>query len=120
MTVATRRRWYLLTAATIASITSIYSVWRYLSGVVPGEEVFRLYNMVTAFLVVSWVVTDPRIPATQRPSFDHGMFVWATFPLLAAYHMYSAHRWRGLFIVLGLIGFFAAPSIALALASVVA
>ena len=47
------------------------------------------------------------------------MFVWITFPLLAAYHMYSAHRWRGLLIVLGLFGLFVAPNIALALAYIV-
>jgi hypothetical protein len=58
-------------------------------------------------------------PAAHRPSFDHAMFVWITFPLLAAYHMYSAHRWRGLLIVLGLFGLFVAPNIALALAYIV-
>jgi hypothetical protein len=47
------------------------------------------------------------------------MLVWATFPLLAAYQMYSAHRWRGLLKVLGLLVLLAAPNIALALAYVV-
>lgn len=119
MTTATIRRWYLGTAAVIAVMTSVCVVWSYLNGAVPGEEVFQLYGIFTGILGVAWLVTDPRIPATQRPSFDHGMLVWATFPFLAVYHMYSAHRWRGILIVLGLIGLFAAPNIALAVAYVV-
>lgn len=116
MTPATSRRLYLFTAAVIAVMTSTYAAWSYLNGVTPGEEVLELYSVFMGILVVSWVVTDPRIPTAQRPSFDHGMLIWATFPLLAAYQMYSAHRWRGIFIVLGLVGLFAAPNIALALA----
>ena len=42
-----------------------------------------------------------------------------TFPLLAAYQMYSAHRWRGVLTVLGLLGLFVAPSVALVLASII-
>jgi hypothetical protein len=110
---------YLVAAAVIAVMTSAFAVWRYLNGSVPSEGVFQLYSLISGILVVSWLVTDPRIPITQRPSFDHGMLVWASFPLLAAYQMYSAHRWRGFLIVLGLFGLLAAPNIALALAYVV-
>ena len=115
MTPGSNRPLYLIAAVAIATITSGYAVCRYLNGVVPGDGVFRLYGIVTAILVVSWLVTDPAIPWKQRPSFDHGMFVWVTFPLLAMYHMYSAHRWRGFLMVLGLLGLIAAPNIMLAL-----
>jgi hypothetical protein len=112
---ASNRPLYLMAAVAIAPTTSGYAVWRHLNGTVPGDGVFRLYGIVTAILVVSWLVTDPAIPSNQRPSFDHGMHVWVTFPLLAVYHMYSAHRWWGLVIVLGLLGIIAAPNIVLAL-----
>jgi hypothetical protein len=114
MAPAANRPLYLIVAVVIATATSGYAVYRYSNGVLPGNELLRLYGIVTAILVISWLVTDPAIPSAQRPSFDHGMFVWVTFPLLAAYHMYSAHRWRGLLIVLGLLGLIAAPSIVLA------
>jgi hypothetical protein len=119
VTPATNRPLYLIAAVAIATMTSGYAVWRYLNGVVPGDGVFRLYGIVTAILVVSWLVTDPAIPSTQRPSLDHGMLVWVTFPLLAVYHMYSVHRWRGFLIVLGLLGLIAAPNIMLALVQAV-
>lgn len=112
----TSRRWYLVTAAVIAVITSAYSAWRCLGGDVPGEEVFRLYRFVMVIVVISWLLADPEIPATQRPSFDHGMFVWMTFPLLAAYHMYAAHRWRGLAIVVGLLSLLFAPDMTIVIA----
>jgi hypothetical protein len=81
----------------------------------PGEDLLQLYGVVTGILVVTWIAMDPRIPARQRPSFDHGMLIWIAFPAFALYQMYSAHRWRGFLIVLGLIGLLAAPSIAHAL-----
>jgi hypothetical protein len=111
----TNRPLYLIAAVAIATMTSAYAVYRYLNGIAPGDGVFRLHDMVTAILLVSWLVTDPAIPSTQRPSFDHGMLVWVTFPLLAVYHMYSAHRWWGFLMVLGLLGLIAAPGIVLTL-----
>jgi hypothetical protein len=97
-------------------MTSVYVAWRYVGGIVPSEDVFRLYGVVMGILVVSWLVMEPRIPATQKPSFDHGMMIWLTFPLFALYQMYTSHRWRGIFIVLGLAVLLAAPNISLALA----
>ena len=119
MTTATNRPLYLIAAAALATVTSGYAVYRYLNGVVPGDGVFRLYGIVTTILVISWLVTDPAIPSTQRPSLDHGMLVWVTFPLLAVYHMYSAHRWRGFLMVLGLLGLIVAPNIVLVLVQAV-
>jgi hypothetical protein len=118
VTPAASRRFYLIAAVVIATMTSAYVVWRYLGGGVPGDEVLRLDGVVTTVLVILWLLRDPAIPSTQRPSFDHGMLVWVGFPLLATYHMYAAHRWRGLLIVLGLLGLIAAPSVVLALVQV--
>jgi hypothetical protein len=115
---APARRSYLIAAAVIAVATSGYCVWRFVNGSNPGDELLRTYGIVTTLLAITWLLSDPRIPTAQKPSFDHGMFVWVTFPFLAAYHMYAAHRWRGLFIVLGLLGLISAPDIALALAYV--
>jgi hypothetical protein len=113
---AASRRLYLVAAVAIATMTSGYVVYRYyLNGAVPGDEVLRLNGVVTTILVIFWLLRDPAIPSTQRPSFDHGMLVWVAFPLLATYHMYSAHRWRGCLVVLGLLGLIAAPNIVLAL-----
>jgi len=109
MATATSRRLYLIAAAVIAAMTSGCAAWRYLNGDFLSEETFRLYNFVMAILVVSWLVNDPKIPAVHRPSFDHGALVWASFPLLAAYHMFTAHRWRGILMVVGLLTLLATP-----------
>lgn len=111
----TNRLLYLIAATGIATMTAGYEIYCHLSRVVVGDHVFRLYGVVTAILVVSWLTTDPKIPAAQKPSFDHGMLIWISFPLLAAYQMYLAHRWRGILIVLGLFGLFIAPDMALTL-----
>lgn len=119
MTPHTSRSLYLFAAVLVAVMTCIFALWRYGSGVFLSTEVLRRYDFVMAILVISWVVADPAIPAFQRPSFDHGMFVWATFPFLAAYHLYSTQGWRGIIIVAGLLGLFIAPETALALAQAV-
>ena len=113
MTSATSRRLFLVAVVVMSIVTSCYVVWRYLNGVVPAEHLFRLYECLAAILVISWLVTDPELPAIERPSFDHGFFIWVTFPLLAAYYMYRAHRWRGFLIVLGLLLLLLAPKITL-------
>jgi len=100
----------------LAAVISAYSVWRFVGGSSPSPELFRVYGTVSTLLVIAWLISDPDIPAQQKPSFDHGMLVWVTFPILASYHMYSARRWRGLLIVLGLLCLIAAPSIVLAVA----
>jgi hypothetical protein len=113
------RRSHLITASVLAAAVSGYSVWRYSNGDVPGDHLLRAYGIVITILVITWLISDPRIPARQRPSFDHGMFVWMTFPILAACHMYAAHRWRGILIVIGLLGLIVAPNVALAIAYIV-
>jgi hypothetical protein len=111
----TDRRLYLVAAAFIAAVTSAYAAWRYTNGVVMSDEVGSTYNLVMALLVVTWVVADPKIPPAHRPSFDHAALVWASFPFLAGYHLFAAHRWRGILIVLGLMALLAAPSLVLAI-----
>lgn len=109
MSIRMRRHLHLATAVLIALMVSAYSGWCCSTGVVPGDRHFDLYGVVMMFLIVSWLITDPVLPATRKPSFDHGMLVWVSFPLLAGYHMYAAHRWRGILIVLGLMVLFFAP-----------
>ncbi len=116
---ASLRRLYLITAVVIAATISAYCVWRLIDRGEPSAELLRVYGIVSTLLVITWLLGEQRIPQQQRPSFDHAMLVWVTFPLLAAYHLYSARQWRGLLVMLGLLALIAAPSIALAIAYVV-
>ncbi len=75
MSLPTNRRLYLIAAMGMATMTAGYEIYCHLSRIVVGDHVFRLYGVVTAILVVSWLTTDPKIPPAQRPSFDHGMFI---------------------------------------------
>jgi hypothetical protein len=111
MTIVTNRRLILVVAAVIAVATSTYGTWRLLNGAVPGFHFYRLYSLVMFILVVSWIVKDPAIPFSKRPSFDHAMLVWMSFPFLATYHLCLAHRWRGFLIVLGLLALMVMPAL---------
>jgi hypothetical protein len=113
VTIAASRRLCLIAVVVMSMVMSCYVAWRYLNGVVPAEHLFRLYEFLAAILAISWLVTDPDLPAIERPSFDHGFLIWVTFPFLAAYHMYRAHRWRGLLMVPGLLLLLFAPRITL-------
>lgn len=103
------RRLSMVTAIVIASMTSIHTAWCCSIGTTPGDDVLRLYPFVMGILIVSWLVSDPALPTSRKPSFDYGLLLWVSFPLLATYHLYAAHRWRGFLIVLGLMMLFLAP-----------
>ena len=104
-----RRHLHVVTAALIALMTSAYTVWCCSKGAAPGESLLRLHTIVMMVLIVSWLVTDPALPTGRKPSFDYGLLMWVSFPLLAAYHMYVARGWRGILIVVGLTMLLFAP-----------
>lgn len=103
MTVGTTRRLYLVAAALVAAMTSCYAIWRYGNGSMPSDHAYRLQGIITGILVVTWLAQNPDVPPNHRPSFDYGFFLWATFPLLATYHLYRTRRWLGIAIIVGLI-----------------
>jgi hypothetical protein len=112
------RRWYLIAAVMIAVMTSAYGAWRLFDGEILGTHLVRLYGIAMFILVAAWINTDPAIPFKQRPSFDHAMLIWMSFPFLAAYHMFLAHRWRGFLMVLGLTGLIIMPAVVFALVDI--
>lgn len=97
------RRSYLVASVVIAVATSVAVVPRAFYGPVADDPVLQLYNFVMAILVVTWLVTDPALPPSERPTIDHGFLLWTTFPFLAAYHQFIIRRWIGLLLVLGLV-----------------
>lgn len=107
-----RRHLYLATAVLTVVMISAYAAWCCSKGIAPGDDLLRIYAIVMAILIVSWLVTDPALPASRRPSFDYGLLLWVSFPFLAAYHMYATRGWRGILLVLGLILLFLAPYLA--------
>lgn len=104
-----RRYLHLVTAILIALTLSAYTVWCYSKGVTPGEHVFHLYSIVMMVLIVAWVISDPALPASRKPSFDYALLLWVSFPFLAAYQMHAARGWRGILVVFGLILLLFAP-----------
>jgi hypothetical protein len=110
---ASVRRLYLSAAIGIAILTSIVTGANYLAGQETSKEFFDLYNFVMVLILIVWLMTDPDLPREQRPSFDHGMLLWAFFPFLAAYQQFTIRRWRGVGIVCGLLGLVLAPYVTL-------
>jgi hypothetical protein len=115
----TNRRLPLVCVLAMSIGTSGYALFCYLHGFLPGEPLFDLYFLVCFMLVVSWVVSDPAIPRTHKPSFDHAMLTWMTFPVFAVCQMYAAHKWRGIAMLLGMYLLIWLPSIVLGIAWVI-
>jgi hypothetical protein len=103
------RRLYLYAAVGVAIATSFVAAMSFVGGRSMSEEVHLLFYYVTFLLVVVWLMTDPDIPTDLRPSLDHGMLHWVLFPLLAIYQQFRIRRWRGIGIVLGLLGLLFVP-----------
>lgn len=108
---ASMRRLYLYTAIGIAAVTCCCSAYLFAHDSGFGESFFRLYSIVMMILIVVWLASDPSLPAAERPSFDHGLLLWALFPLLAIYQQFIVRRWRGVVVVLGLLVLLAAPAL---------
>jgi hypothetical protein len=113
ITPVVHRRLLLISALALAVVTSGYMLFCALNGLRPGERLFRLYTLIYLLLVMSWLATDPAIPSACRPSFDHAMLLWMSFPVYAGMQMFAAHRWRGLLMVLGLLALASLPGIVL-------
>ena len=109
------RKWYLITAAIVALEATISVVSQSVQGRLLSAEAFQLYNLIISVLVGAWLVTDPKYPADKRPSFDHGLLLWMTFPFFALYQLFTTRRWRGVLILLGFILLYAVPNLAFAI-----
>ena len=108
------RKSYLIVAAVIAIATSGCAAYRYAGGALPSNESLQLYDLLISLLVITWLVTDPKFPTDRRPSFDHALLLWMTYPLFALYQLFTTRRWRGVAVLLGFALLYAAPTIAMA------
>jgi len=111
------RRFQLLTAALYAAATSVNVFVLQMNGEFLTDEGAQAYHFVVGFLVIAWLTGDPLIPSAKRPSLDFGLFLWMTFPFLAAWLLVSTRGWRGSLIFLGLFTLMFAPEIAWVLAA---
>ncbi len=111
------RRFQLSTAALYAAATSVNVFVLQVSNEFLTDEGAQAYHFVVGFLLIAWLTSDPLIPSAKRPSLDFGLFLWITFPFLAAWLLISTHGWRGLLIFLSLFTLMFAPEIAWVLAA---
>ena len=72
-------------------------------------DALDLHQYLAAYLVAVWLVTDPKLPRAERPSFDHAFLHMSLFPILAIYEQVRVHRWRGVAMILGLVIFIFLP-----------
>jgi hypothetical protein len=111
------RRFQLLTAALYAVATSINVFVLQMSGDFLTEEGTQAYHFVVGVLLIAWLMSDPLIPSAKRPSLDFGLFLWMTFPFLAAWLLISTRGWRGSLILIGLFTLMFAPELTWAIAA---
>jgi|SRR5271167_1797561 len=82
MTPATGRRLYHIAAVGITTLTSGYVAYRYLNGVIPGDEVFRLCDVVTTILAISWLVRIQQYPPLKDQVLTTACWSGSHFPCL--------------------------------------
>jgi hypothetical protein len=111
------RRFQLLTAALYAIATSVNVLMLQMSDQYLTDEGAQAYHFVVGFLLIAWLMNDPLLPREKRPSFDFGLFLWMTFPFLAAWLLVSTRGWRGALILVGLLALMFAPEIIWAIAA---
>ena len=104
------RRLYLLTSLVVCVSACVHVVADPRSGLDDGNAL-RMYEFVLGLLLVVWLITDPKLPIAERPSFDHGLLHLTFFPFLAAYEQFVIRRWKGIAIVFGLLMLVLAPFI---------
>jgi len=109
------RKWYLITATIVALEATIGVVSQSVQGRLLSAEAFQLYNLIISVLVGAWLVTDPQFPADKRPSFDHGLLLWITFPFFALYQLFTTRRWWGVLMLLGFVLLYAVPNLVFAI-----
>jgi len=110
---ALTRLLYLLTAILVSISACVHVAANPISG--PDDtNTLRLYEYLLTFLLVMWLIKDPRLSKFERPSFDHGFLHFALFPFLAAYEQFVIRRWQGLAIVFGLLMLLLAPVLTMA------
>ena len=88
-------------AAVLATLAvSATMLWSLARGTPLSQNVIDIHAVVVVLLAIQWVLSDESVPNRLRPSFDHGAFLWATFPFLALHHAFVARRWRGILVLL--------------------
>lgn len=104
------RRLYLLASLVVCVSACVHVAADPMSGLDDGSAL-RLYQFVLGFLMVAWLVTDPKLSNDERPSFDHALLHLIFFPFLAAYEQFVIRRWAGLAIVTAMFILLLAPLI---------
>jgi hypothetical protein len=109
----------IFAAVFIGLLTDIDLAVAIRAGRFPDLSLMRVSGTITALLIIYWILSHPRLPQRLRPSFDHGLFLWATLPLALAHHVLVVYRWWGLPVLLGLSLLFL-PEVAVIVAYIVA
>ena len=106
-------------ASFISVLAAVDVILGYRSGLEVATPAIRASGTVTTLLVLCWLLTHPKLPSRLRPSFDHGLLVWMTFPVGLTHHIWAIYRWKALLIVLAVLALIFLPEIALLLSLVV-
>src|SRR5215831_3693504 len=102
----------LVGAVSTSILFSVYDGWLNLMGREPGEPMFTLLHFVLTTSLATWLIADATQLRRAQPTFDHGWFVLTIFFVYVPYYLISSRRWRGLWLLLGVIILFLLPSFA--------
>jgi hypothetical protein len=94
------RRLCLFTAFMVALASVVHAI---LHPARLDEETFRLQQFLVMYLIAVWLVSDPKLPKAERPSFDHAYLHMTFFPFTPLYEQVRTHGWKGVARVFGLV-----------------
>jgi hypothetical protein len=106
------KRFSLIAALGVSAVFAAYAAWLISLTREPNERLFSLHRYVVATLVATWVVADTKESRRTQPSFDYGWFLLTFFPVYVIYYLISTRRWRGFWMLVGMVLLFVLPGIA--------
>jgi hypothetical protein len=100
---------YLVGAIAISAMYSLHDGVLFSRGLDLSDQAANRYEICLVVLLSLWILSDTRLPPKYRPTFDHGMFLWGAFPIVASHHLLKIYGWRCVLALLGIALLFFAP-----------
>lgn len=99
------KRFSVIGALVVSAMCAAYAGWLFSRSLTPNDDLLDLHSFILTALLATWVVADTKEANRAGPSFDHGWFIFVTFPFYVSYHLISTRRWKRGLLMLSSIAF---------------
>lgn len=88
----------------LASVAvAIYEFVLYLYGIVPSENIYKLWSLIFILLIVMWIDFDSREQEKIYRPFEYGFLVLIFWSLYLPYYFIKTRKLKGIVFLLGLL-----------------